>query len=136
MPEHALIVDDEPQIRNIVTAYLEDLGIESTHAEGQDDAIGRINGSVHFDLFIIDLRLRQGDGVSLIREIRRREGHSETPVILISGLYSFNNLRELRDSLGNAEVLPKPFRQAAFTEAVNALMGKGQPIGKTGTCQS
>ncbi|MBN2712866.1 MAG: response regulator [Planctomycetes bacterium] len=120
----ALIVDDEKAIRDILAAQIRELGFDSTFAEGQDQAISIINRGEEFDLCIFDLRLRQGDGVTLISQLRNIKGNEDTPVLLISGLYSHRDLIDICDKFHLVDVLPKPFKQAGLVGAIHNLLKK------------
>ncbi len=100
----ALLVEDEPQIRRFVRTALEAEGWTvhetATMKQGLIDA-----GTRKPDLLILDLGLPDGDGVTLIRELR---GWSSLPVIVLSARMGENDKIEALDA-GADDYLTKPF---------------------------
>lgn len=65
-----LVVDDEVEVLETLAAFLEDQGFDVLTAERGDEAL-KILGRVRIDVAIIDMRLRQYDGNTLIIAARR-----------------------------------------------------------------
>lgn len=64
---HLVIVDDDPQIRQLLCDYLSDAGFQvSTAADGKE--VRRLSLNV-IDLVVLDLMLSSEDGLSLCREL-------------------------------------------------------------------
>ncbi len=70
MKAQALIVDDEPDIRNLLGLLLEQTGVRSTKATSLASAREAISVQ-HFDVVFLDINLPDGLGYELIPEIRR-----------------------------------------------------------------
>ena len=70
-PEHLLIVDDDREIRNLLTEYLEQAGYRVT-AVGDGKAMRRALEANRIDLVVLDLMLPGEDGLSLCRDLRTR----------------------------------------------------------------
>ena len=100
----ALLVEDEPQIRRFVRTALEAEGwiVQETETmrQGLIDA-----GTRKPDLLILDLGLPDGNGVTLIRELR---GWSSLPVIVLSARMGESDKIEALDA-GADDYLTKPF---------------------------
>jgi CheY-like chemotaxis protein len=79
---HVLVVDDEPNTREILKRYLDWHGIRVTIAADGAEALDRF-GSDPADLVITDLFMPELDGEGLVRELRNRR--PDVPVIVISG---------------------------------------------------
>ena len=77
---HLLIVDDDSEIRALLSQYLEKEGLRVTAVR---DALEmrRAMERAHFDLLVLDLMLPGEDGLSLCRELRTR---SQLPVIMLT----------------------------------------------------
>lgn len=77
----ALIVDDEPDIRELITLTLEHMEIDCHSAAdlAQADAL---LASRHYDFCLTDMRLPDGDGIELVKEIQQH--HPDTPVAMIT----------------------------------------------------
>ncbi|MGI9332673.1 MAG: sigma-54-dependent transcriptional regulator [Gammaproteobacteria bacterium] len=78
---HALIVDDEADIRELVEMTLMRMQIDTTAAENLNAAYESLN-DYKFDLCLTDMRLPDGDGIDLVRHMTRH--HPATPVAMIT----------------------------------------------------
>lgn len=84
MPLDVLIVDDEPDIRDLVSGVMEDEGFRTRASANSDDALAEISARrpslVLLDVWLEGSRL---DGLDLLEEIKRRD--PSIPVIVFSG---------------------------------------------------
>jgi two-component system nitrogen regulation response regulator NtrX len=79
---HVVVVDDEPNIGRSLRLILEGEGYRVTVCE----SVARFQAERHkgrADLYLIDLRLPDGNGIDLLRSLR--QGDDATPVVMISG---------------------------------------------------
>lgn len=76
-----LIVDDEPDIRELLEITLSRMGIETTSASDLNEARQQLEKQ-HFDLCLTDMRLPDGNGIDLVREIQQL--HADLPVAVIT----------------------------------------------------
>ncbi|NCB02842.1 MAG: sigma-54-dependent Fis family transcriptional regulator [Spirochaetia bacterium] len=113
-----LIVDDEPNIRELMRKYLHLEGLESDGAENGFSA-QRLLRKQHYDACLIDLRMPGMDGISLIRWIRQ-EGF-RMPVIMIS---AHGEIRDAVTALkeGAQDYIVKPFDPEELTIRLRKLM--------------
>jgi CheY-like chemotaxis protein len=77
-----LVIDDDPQIRMLFRQVLEDENMEVVDAGGGREGIS-IFGSTEFDLVITDLFMPDVDGLTVIRDLKKR--HPDIKIIGISG---------------------------------------------------
>lgn len=75
-----LIVDDEEDIRNIVSIYLENNGFSTIEAKDGEEALKIINSN-KIDLAILDVMMPDMDGITLCIKIREK---SNIPLIMLS----------------------------------------------------
>ena len=80
MERQVLVVDDEPQIRAVLRAYLEADGFSVTEAGTGGDAL-RLVRSEGPSLVLLDVRLPDVDGIEVLRTLRQ---DSQVPVILVT----------------------------------------------------
>ena len=80
MERQVLVVDDEPQIRAVLRAYLEADGFGVTEAATGGDAL-RLVRSEAPSLVLLDVRLPDVDGIEVLRTLRQ---DSQVPVILVT----------------------------------------------------
>ena len=77
----ALIVDDEPDILELLDITLGRMHIQTREA-GDLSAARRLLAQQHFDLCLTDMRLPDGDGIELVRQISR--DYPDLPVAVIT----------------------------------------------------
>ncbi|MDQ4060183.1 MAG: response regulator, partial [Pseudomonadota bacterium] len=79
-----LVVDDEPEIAELLRDILRREGHRVALARSGREALDQLDGG-RFDLVISDLMMPELDGVGLYRELRQREGDRAAPMIFITG---------------------------------------------------
>ncbi len=77
----ALVVDDEPDIRELLELTLGRMNIETRAAADLKEARGLL-ASQHFDLCLTDMRLPDGNGLTLVEEIQQQ--FPDLPVAVIT----------------------------------------------------
>jgi CheY-like chemotaxis protein len=85
MGKKILIVDDEPDVRDYLSSFLEDEGFEIRTAENGLAAISLIEEE-RPDLILLDLLMPESTGASLYRKLQEKEELKDIPVIVISGM--------------------------------------------------
>lgn len=117
---HAVIVDDEVAILDLVRRHLERRGVTVFPFEVATEAVDHLSDPAHrVDVVVTDLTMPAMSGIDLIRAFRTsRPG---VPIIVMSG-YVAGFLDDDRASLDVYEVLGKPFTGealwSAFTRAI------------------
>ena len=100
-----LILEDEVSLRDILALILEDFGYEVEEAGSLEEARERLEKG-EFDLALVDLRLPDGSGMELVREIKRESPGTE--VIIITAYASTETVKEAFE-LGVYDYVEKPF---------------------------
>ena len=77
-----MAVDDEPQILQLIKAFVEPMGMEVTTSTDSRDAAQRINNEV-FDGFLVDARMPDLDGFELARCIRKSPINRAEPTTVV-----------------------------------------------------
>ncbi|MCK4235923.1 MAG: response regulator, partial [Candidatus Krumholzibacteria bacterium] len=83
MSENILIVDDDPNVVEILTESLKDRGYNTESAYDGEEALEKYD-SFRPDLVVLDVVLPKKDGFNVCDEIRARDIHKDIPVIMIS----------------------------------------------------
>lgn len=109
-----LVVDDEPDLREILSDEFRQEGFTVFEAENGLAALAILQSSP-VDLVISDIRMPKGDGLFLLREIRKKSPTSPS-VILISGFTDVDRKQALRE--GAQELFCKPFDFEQLKKAV------------------
>jgi two-component system cell cycle sensor histidine kinase/response regulator CckA len=114
--ETILLVEDEPAVRQLVSAALRRAGYHVLEAHDGEDALARFDAHEAFiDLLVTDLRMPQMDGLELVRLLRERVPHLK--VICVSGYPSTGmNLTVTEHYLG------KPFSRIELLNKVRQVL--------------
>lgn len=120
-----LVVDDEPQIREIVGLYLERAGFQVRLAGDGPAALQALTAALP-DLVILDVMLPGVDGLEITRRLR---SEGSTPIILLTAR------REEADrieglELGADDYVVKPFSPQELVSRVRAVLRRTQSIGR------
>ena len=117
MNSEILIVDDNADIRFLISGLLKDKGFDVREAANFNQAIAEINKKLP-DLAVIDVKLDKGDndGIELLSYIKKID--KDIPVVMISG---HANIQMAVDSLksGAFEFIQKPFDSQRLINFVN-----------------
>ena len=117
MTNEILVVDDNLDIRLLISNILKDKGFSVREAANFDQALNEINRKVP-DAAVIDVKLDKGDndGIELLTHIKKID--DDVPVIMISG---HANVQMAVDSLklGAFEFMQKPFSTERLLNFVN-----------------
>src|SRR5215472_5493837 len=101
---HILVVDDEPEISELLRRYLSAQGYSVSTAPGGAE-MRRILGETEVDLLLLDLGLPGEDGLALMRSLRE---YSSIPVIVVTGRGEAID-RILGLEIGADDYVTKPF---------------------------
>jgi EAL domain-containing protein (putative c-di-GMP-specific phosphodiesterase class I)/DNA-binding response OmpR family regulator len=116
----ALVVDDSPALRALLSVALRRAGIETIEAESARAAIGIIE-SRSISVVVCDVAMPGMSGIELVRELRRRSQTLTLPVILVTGSGDANTVIEGLEA-GADDFLPKPVRLDELVARVRAHM--------------
>lgn len=116
-----LVVDDDPQILDLVRKMLELEGYEVLAVENGQVAKMEIEANPP-NLIITDVFMPEGDGLEILNMIRGRS--AIIPVIVMSGSAPTGDVNYLRlaSRLGAFHSLPKPFRADQLLSAVKSAL--------------
>jgi DNA-binding response OmpR family regulator len=132
---HALIVEDEPAIREIVRLHLSLAGFETDEVADGHAALDRLRTG-RFDLVVLDVMLPGVDGVTLCRALRSGGPNQRAAVLMLTARDTELDTVVGLES-GADDYLTKPFGIREFMARVTAVLrrtsgGSREPEG-TGT---
>lgn len=112
-----LLVEDETEIAEILSAYLRRSGLRTAHANNGRSALD-LHLSLKPDLVLLDVQLPLVSGWQILSELRHR---GDTPVIMLTALdQDIDKLMGLR--LGADDYIVKPFNPAEVVARVQAVL--------------
>jgi two-component system response regulator PilR (NtrC family) len=124
----ALIVDDEPDIRELLAITLGRMQIQVVTAADYASAVRQL-GAERFDLVLTDMRLPDGDGLELVEWIQAHRPGVPVAVITAHGNVEAA-VRALK--LGAFDFISKPLDLAALRRLITATLRLGQSVEATG----
>ena len=127
MPEltrpHILTVDDDEQIGDLLSEYLGENGLRvSTAATGAQ--MTKILDQETIDLVVLDVRLRDEDGLAIARALRAR---LSLPVILLTGVRDEAD-RVMGLELGADDYVTKPFSPRELLARIRTVLRRSQSV--------
>lgn len=120
-----LIVDDEPQVRDIVASYLEREGFQVRTAADGNEALEAI-GHRRPDAMVLDLMLPGVNGLQILQKLR--DDGDQVPVIVLSAR-GREHERVAGLELGADDYLAKPASPREIAARVRAVLRRSRPIG-------
>ena len=127
----ALVVEDEPHIRELVALHLGLEGLSIAAAADGEEAI-RMSAADAFDIVVLDLMLPKVDGVTVCRAIRRQATNADVPILMLTARREESDKVLGLDS-GADDYLTKPFGVRELIARVRALLRRPrtrtEPVG-------
>src|SRR6202022_2393394 len=118
-PPRILICEDDPAVAMVIRMRLRPAGFAVDFAHTVDTAISRTSAN-RYAAILVDLRLRDNDGIDLIFRIRAQSHHSDTPIIVISGDPERGGYDVRSSRLNILDGLNKPIDFGRLTEVLLA----------------
>ena len=120
--ERVLVVEDEPNIREIINFNLENWGFEVIQAEDGETALARAE-EYSPDLILLDLMLPKMDGIEVCRRLKSGFWTSRIPVIMLTAK------KEVKDKVRGMEVgaddyITKPFSREELEARVKMVLSR------------
>jgi two-component system sensor histidine kinase/response regulator len=119
-----LIVDDDPDAREILHDYLTYWGMRSSTATSSEQALERLETEAQTDPYavvIVDMAMPGTDGMQFGKTIRESAALKNTKLILATG-FDKPGIGEEAISLGFDAYLTKPIRQSELFDAITSVV--------------
>lgn len=114
---HILVVDDDEEIRKLLSRYLQTQGCRVTTAASARELKERLE-SAKPDLVVLDVMLPDGSGVDICRDIRKGSG---VPIILLTALKEDVD-RIIGLEIGADDYVGKPFNPRELVARIRAVL--------------
>lgn len=125
--DRVLLVEDEPMIRQVAIAILEEKGYRVQGADAGPTALALLKRTGPPDVLVTDVLMPGMTGVDLAREMERR--WPGMPVVFVSG-YPAGNLKGYREGDPRVRFVAKPFDSATLLAAVGAALTAARAAAK------
>lgn len=117
-PIRILVVDDDPRVREVLTAMLESSGYEVEVAANGRDAVAALQKS-KFTAILTDLVMPEQEGIETIKMIRT--DYPEVKIIAMSGAFGGDYLR-IAGYMGAHSTLAKPIKMETLLATLNRTL--------------
>ena len=130
MPPYILVVEDEPDIRELLDFAISRSGFSVIEAETAEDALKVLDRGTP-ELIIIDWMLPGMDGIDLAKQLRADELTKELPIIMLTARgEEADKLRSFE--VGIDDYVTKPFSPKELVARIKALLRRtGKPEDNT-----
>jgi phosphate regulon transcriptional regulator PhoB len=125
VPRDILVVEDEPDIRNLVVHHLERDGFHCRTASSGSEAL-RTALTQPPDLVVLDLMLPELDGLEVCRRLRRDPATAAVPIVMLTAK-SDEVDRVVGLEMGADDYVSKPFSPKELVARVRAVLRRARP---------
>jgi len=126
MPSRVLIVEDEPDIRDLLTFHLEREGFHVGQSRTGADALRQIKLGLP-DLVLLDLMLPEMDGLEVCRRLRQDPRTASLPIVMLTAKGEEVD-RVLGLELGADDYIVKPFSPKEVVARVRAVLRRSRGL--------
>jgi DNA-binding response OmpR family regulator len=120
--KHILVIDDDPDLLDLLTRVLEQRGAQVHTAASAEDGLRQFHARQP-DLVLLDIMLPEIDGWQVCEQMRER---SDVPIIMLTALGQDQYIVRGLDS-GADDYVPKPFSTEVLLARVRAALRRGTP---------
>ncbi len=122
MPKTILVVDDSAMMRKIVIKNIKESGFNVNIVEASDGKEGYEKFAAGgIDLVLSDWNMPNMDGISMVKEIRKKDPEKKVPVIMITTEGSADKVKDAVLA-GVQNYLAKPFTPERFKEKLSPYL--------------
>ncbi len=126
-----LVVDDEDDVRNYLSAALSDAGFIISTASDGAEALKALENEIP-DLISLDLVMPKHSGIQFYRDMKKKKEFSSIPVLIVTG-HAHDDLGKVDfDAMtmqGPGIYLEKPVKPAQYVQSVCKILGIDPPEG-------
>jgi CheY-like chemotaxis protein len=131
-----MIVDDEPQVAEVLATSLQRQGHHTTVVHSGPEALNRIKGGA-YDALFLDVSMPGMNGLDVMAEVRRIR--PSLAVVVITGHATADEIEDVK-RMGAVDVIQKPSALTHYHRAIERLQTRAEPrppfprLGERVTC--
>ncbi len=118
----ALVVDDDPDLRDVVVYMLEQVGFE-VHLESDGEAGLKLAMAVKPDVVLLDWMMPRMSGVEVCRSLRANPDFNSIAVVLLTAKAQGTDV-QLGFDAGADDYIVKPFRPRELINRVQVVLAR------------
>lgn len=120
-PNRVLVADDNPQILELLEAYLEPLGLEVLTAADGQEALDAVEANTP-DFILLDIMMPKRSGFEVCRMLKDDPRFRTIPIVMITALNEEGDIERAKES-GADDYLSKPVNKNELLDRVEKLLG-------------
>jgi two-component system, OmpR family, response regulator len=124
-----LIVDDEPDIVNLVTIFLRTKGYATLNANSGNACFNILKKQIP-DLILLDVRMEPMDGWQILGQIKKNSDYKSIPVLMLTGSTLTTEMAK-RYNICMDDYITKPFHLEDLYAAINRILIRKQKLKET-----
>lgn len=126
-PDHVLLVDDDPEIRQLTAKYLVQNGVQCCTAANSRE-MRQLLASQRVDLLVLDVMMPGEDGLTICRDLRAQGGpHAALPILMLTARTDDTD-RILGLEMGADDYLGKPFVPRELLARIRAILRRSRAL--------
>jgi serine phosphatase RsbU (regulator of sigma subunit) len=118
-----LVVDDNPDNREVLSRRLKRLGYQHVLCAVDGDEALAMNAEAAFDAILLDVMMPGKNGIEVLEQLRSENRLEDTPVIMISAATEIDTVVRCLE-LGAEDYLPKPFNPVLLRARLGSVLEK------------
>ncbi|MBN2447998.1 MAG: response regulator [Phycisphaerae bacterium] len=119
-PAKVLIADDNPQILELLEAYLDPLPVRVTTAIDGQEALVAVERELP-DLILLDIMMPKRSGFEVCRSLKDDARYRDVPIVMVTALNEVGDVERAREC-GADEFITKPVNKIELLELVRNLL--------------
>ncbi len=124
--KRVLVVDDDPELLQLVRVLLARINVEAIPAENATIAANILRAEPLPHLLILDMMLPDVSGIEFLRQMRAKTEYDQVPVLVLSALIDPEKIRAALDS-GADRYLTKPYIANNLLTVVQDMLAHRTP---------
>ncbi len=117
-----LVVEDDPNLRQLMSVFLRRNGFEVMRAQDGEEALSMMESAMP-DLIVCDIMMPRMDGFALTRDLR--QAYPELPILMVTAKEAMEDKRKAF-SMGTDDYMVKPIELDELLLRVNALLRRSR----------